>query len=231
MIAAWSGLAVACVSARVYVEWRVGCGGWWVVSRWSWLTAWCCLLCSHALWRIVAPSSYDQWSDVDAPQWRQDPWANRDELLHRCRGPRRNHLCQLLWLSFVGFERGGGQILGFSINWLVPSPLQHSRTTVRVVISPGDCTLQCGMWLWNHDSEFIMWQHLAMWYERWHVIEFPQTSAILEFYFWFRFRPYYRSRHVILHQLVCEILSKSATLGKKITSCRNDMADLRHLGF
>jgi len=23
-------------------------------------------------------------------------------------------------------------------------------------------TLQCGMWLWNHDSEFIKWQHPAM---------------------------------------------------------------------
>jgi len=26
-----------------------------------------------------------------------------------------------------------------------------------------DCTLQCGMWLWNHDSEFTKWQHPAMW--------------------------------------------------------------------
>ena len=25
------------------------------------------------------------------------------------------------------------------------------------------CTLQCGMWLWNHDSEFARWQHPAMW--------------------------------------------------------------------
>jgi len=25
-----------------------------------------------------------------------NPWADRDELLHRCRGPRHNHLCQLL---------------------------------------------------------------------------------------------------------------------------------------
>jgi len=24
-------------------------------------------------------------------------------------------------------------------------------------------TLQCGMWLWNHDSEFTKWQHTAMW--------------------------------------------------------------------
>ena len=58
-------------------------------------------------------------------------WADCDELLHRCRGPRRNHLCQLLWLSLMGFERGGGSNFGF-LHWLALSPLQHSRTTVRV---------------------------------------------------------------------------------------------------
>ena len=31
--------------------------------------------------------------------------------------------------------------------------------TIITLTSPGDCTLQCGMWLWNHDSEFIKWQH------------------------------------------------------------------------
>jgi len=35
--------------------------------------------------------------------------------------------------------------------------------TIMTLISPGDCTLQCGMWLWNHDSEFTKWQHHAMW--------------------------------------------------------------------
>jgi len=30
------------------------------------------------------------------------------------------------------------------------------------LISLGDCTLQCGMWFWNHDSEFTKWQHPAM---------------------------------------------------------------------
>ena len=24
-------------------------------------------------------------------------------------------------------------------------------------------TLQCGMWLWNRDSEFTKWQHPAVW--------------------------------------------------------------------
>jgi len=34
-------------------------------------------------------------------------------------------------------------------------------------------TLQCGMWLWNRDSEFTKWQHPAMWHvalESWHWI-------------------------------------------------------------
>jgi len=35
-----------------------------------------------------------------------NPWAYCDELLHRCRGPGRNHLCQFLWLPRTGFRRG-----------------------------------------------------------------------------------------------------------------------------
>ena len=48
--------------------------------------------------------------------------------------------------------------------------------TIMTLISPGDCTLQCGMWLWNHDSEFIKWQHPALWYMAlgWHAIEFAR---------------------------------------------------------
>jgi len=48
--------------------------------------------------------------------------------------------------------------------------------TIVTLISPGDCTLQCGMWLWNHDSEFTKWQHLAMWYVAlgWHANEFAR---------------------------------------------------------
>jgi len=26
--------------------------------------------------------------------------------------------------------------------------------TITTFISPGDCTLRCGMWLWDRDSEF-----------------------------------------------------------------------------
>jgi len=29
--------------------------------------------------------------------------------------------------------------------------------TIMTLISPDDCTLRCGMWLWNRDSEFTKW--------------------------------------------------------------------------
>jgi len=35
--------------------------------------------------------------------------------------------------------------------------------TIMTLISPGYCTLQCGIRLWNRDSEFTKWQHPAMW--------------------------------------------------------------------
>jgi len=65
----------------------------------------------------------------------------------------------------------------------------------------------------------------------WHAIEYTQTSAILEFYIWLRFRPHHHSRHVILHQSP-KFYPNWTTLGRK-----NDvmsilkMADLSHLGF
>jgi len=44
------------------------------------------------------------------------------------------------------------------------------------LISPGDCTVQCGMWLSNHGSEFTKWQHPAMRYVAlgWHAVEFAR---------------------------------------------------------
>jgi len=81
--------------------------------------------------------------------------------------------------------------------------------------------------------EFARWQHPAIWQMAlgWHAIEFSQTSAISEFYTWFRFRPYHHSRHVILHQSA-KFCPNRTTLGRK-----NDvmsifkMADLSHLWF
>jgi len=86
--------------------------------------------------------------------------------------------------------------------------------TITTLISSGDCTLQCDMLVWNHDSEFTKWQHPAMWYValEWHATEFAQTSAILEFYIWFPFR------HIIA---VSKILSKlDHPRQNKIRSCR-----------
>jgi len=105
--------------------------------------------------------------------------------------------------------------------------------TIITLISPGDCTLQCGMRLRNHDSEFTKWLHPALWQVAlgWQAMEFAQTSTILEFYIWFRFWPYHRSRHVILHQSA-KFYPNPTTSGEK-----NDvmsifkMADLSHLGF
>jgi len=34
--------------------------------------------------------------------------------------------------------------------------------SIMTLISPGDYTLQCGMWPWNRDSEFTKWQHPVM---------------------------------------------------------------------
>jgi len=41
------------------------------------------------------------------------------------------------------------------------------------LISPGDCTLQCGMWLWNHDSEFTS---STLQCDRWLCDDMPLNS-------------------------------------------------------
>ena len=52
------------------------------------------------------------------------------------------------------------------------------------------------------------------------TIEFAKTSAMLEFYLWFWFRPYHRSQHVILHESA-KFYQNLTTLGrKKMTLCR-----------
>jgi len=65
----------------------------------------------------------------------------------------------------------------------------------------------------------------------WHAMEFAQMFVILEFYIWFRFWPYHRSRHVIMHQSA-KFLSKSDHPQQKddVLSIFK-MVDLRHLGF
>ena len=104
--------------------------------------------------------------------------------------------------------------------------------------------------VWHVALEFIKWQHSAMWHVAleswhwicqvaascsvadwqvalgWHAIEFAQTSAILEFCTWFRFRPHHRSRHVIVHQSP-KFYPNRTTLGRK----KWRHVDLQYGGF
>jgi len=65
---------------------------------------------------------------------------------------------------------------------------------IMTLILPGDCILQCSMWLWNPVSEFTKWQHPAVWYVAlgWHAIEFDQWQhpamwhVALESWHWIR---------------------------------------------
>jgi len=92
------------------------------------------------------------------------------------------------------------------------TPLTKAQTAVRKKIKYGE-------------KRFSIWRmqffRHAMWYVAlgWHATKFAQTFAILEFYFWFQFRPYHGSRHVIRTSV--RYLSKSDyPWQKKVTSCR-----------
>ena len=78
---------------------------------------------------------------------KRNAWADRDELLHWCRGPRRNHVCRFVLRSLTGFGRGGGLNFGF-LHRLASSPLQHSRITVRV------CDHDLEIWVRGHRRSF-----------------------------------------------------------------------------
>ena len=107
------------------------------------------------------------------------------------------------------------------LNWTkLDRSVQFSSVQFSAVYWIGD-ELQCGMWLWNRDSEFTKWQHTAMWQVvlGWHATEFAQTSAILEFYIWFRFRPI-----TAIDISFCTSLRNLIQIGppsaEKMTSCR-----------
>ena len=92
--------------------------------------------------------------------------------------------------------------------------------------------LHAAMWH-DDDIDFARWEHPAMWYValRWHAIDFAQTSAILEFYIWFRFQPHHR-----IDMSFCTSLRNFIEIGPPSAE-KNDvmsifkMADLSHLGF
>ena len=60
----------------------------------------------------------------------RNPETDLDTILHGGRYPRRSYLHKFWWPSVKGFLGGGGSNFPFS-HWLLSSPLQHSRTTVR----------------------------------------------------------------------------------------------------
>jgi len=76
-----------------------------------------------------------------------------------------------------------------SLNCIKNKKIKYGEKRFSICRMEYSYTLQCGMWLWNRDSEFTKWQHPAMWHVAvgWHASEFAQTSAILEFYIWFPF--------------------------------------------
>ena len=81
--------------------------------------------------------------------------------------------------------------------------------------------LHPAMWLWYRDSEFTKWQHPAMWYVAlgWHVIEFSQTSAILEFYIWFPF-PHITTVDMSFCTNLRNFIQIGPPSAEKMTSCR-----------
>jgi len=94
--------------------------------------------------------------------------------------------------------------------------------TIMTLFSPGGCTLQCGMWLWNRDSEFTKWLHLPVWYVAlgWHAIEFtrwqhpPVWHAALESWYW-------------IHQVAAPC---SVTGGSGMT-CHWIRPNVHHIGY
>ena len=82
------------------------------------------------------------------------------------------------------------------------------------------CNVACGSGMtchWIRQVAPVMWQ-VAL---RWHATEYAQMSAILEFYIWFRFRPYHPMQSTCHSAPVYEFLCKSNHhRQKKMMSCR-----------
>ena len=105
---------------------------------------------------------------------------------------------------------------GMTCHWIRPMAAPRSVTCssgIMTLNSPGGNTLQYGRWLWDDMP-----------------LNSPKRRALLEFYFWFRYRPYHRSRHVILHQSA-KFYPNRTTLGRIDVMLIFKMGDLRRLGF
>ena len=84
------------------------------------------------------------------------------------------------------------------LNSPVAAPCNVTRSSgIMTLNSPGGSTLQCGRWLWDDMP--------------WNSLKRPPYWN----YIWFRFWPYHRSRHVVLHQSV-KFHPNRTTLSRKI---------------
>ena len=97
--------------------------------------------------------------------------------------------------------------------------------TMMTLISPGDCTLQSGMWLWNRDSELTKWQHPAgLQCDTWLWDDMPLNSPKRPLYWNFTSGfdfDQITAVDVILHQCL-KFYPNRTTLGRK---------KLRHVDF
>jgi len=66
-----------------------------------------------------------------AHERKRNPLSDLNKIKQGSRYPRHNHLCKFWWRSVKGFRGSGGSKFAL-LHWLCSSPLQHSRTTVRV---------------------------------------------------------------------------------------------------
>jgi len=105
--------------------------------------------------------------------------------------------------------------------------------TITTLISSGDYTLQCGMWLWNRDSEFTKWQTLQCDTWLWDDMPFnlPKRPPYWNSIIWFPFP------HIIaVGMSFCISLRNVIQIGPPSAE-KNDvmsifkMADLSHLGL
>jgi len=103
---------------------------------------------------------------------KRNPLSNLNKILDGGRYSRRNHLYQFWWRSVKRLMGGGGSKFAL-LYWLWSSPLQHSRTTVRVCDLWRQKTripdLSCGI--------VYAILHLTLSTEHWLVTDWHTTTA------------------------------------------------------
>jgi len=75
---------------------------------------------------------------------KRNPLSDLNKISQGRRYPQRNHIRKFWWRSVKGFRGGstGGGSKFALLHWHWSSPLQHSRTTVRVCDSDLSLALQ-----------------------------------------------------------------------------------------